>query len=130
VAGQQLDYTFNTIGNRKTAASGGDEFGTSLKKSDYFANSLNQYANRSVPRFVNVIGTANASATVSLWGDNGSFSPPSGKGDFFHGELAANNSTGVVWLTITNVPVLKSGNTDIITNTLATEKGPTRAWVM
>jgi len=118
VAGQQFEYGFDTIGNRKTSASGGDEFGTSLRRSDYSGNSLNQYTNRTAPGFVNVIGTANASATVSLWGDNGSWSPTTRKGEYFRGELSANNSTGAVWLTITNVAVLKSGNTDIITNTI------------
>jgi RHS repeat-associated protein len=70
-----------------------------------------------VPSYVNVLGTASNNATVTLWGDNGQYSPTSRKGEYFRGELYANNSTGAVWLTITNVAVLNNGaNPDLVTN--------------
>jgi RHS repeat-associated protein len=85
----------------------------------YTANLLNQYTNREVPDFVNVIGTASNLATVTLWGDNGAFSPTSRKGDYFRGELAVTNTANPVWLTITNLAVLNNGsNPDIVTNAI------------
>ncbi len=78
---------------------------------------LNQYTSRTVPGYVNVLGTASNTATVTLWGDNGQYSPTTRKGEYFRGELYANNSTGAVWLTITNVAVLNNGaNPDLVTN--------------
>ncbi|MCL4787655.1 MAG: type IV secretion protein Rhs, partial [Verrucomicrobia bacterium] len=50
--------------------------------------------------------------------DNAQYSPTSRKGEYFCGELYANNSTGAVWLTITNVAVLNNGaNPDIVAST-------------
>lgn len=72
-------------------------------------NTLNQYTNPTVPSYVNVLGTASNTATVTLWSDNGAYSPTSRKGEYFRGELYANNATGAVWLTITNVAVLAKG---------------------
>jgi RHS repeat-associated protein len=119
VAGQQFEYGFDDIGNRKVTASGGDAVGANLHYASYSANLLNQYTNREVPGFVNVIGTASNLATVTLWGDNGAFSPTSRKGDYFRGELAVTNTANPVWLTITNLAVLNNGsNPDIVTNAI------------
>jgi RHS repeat-associated protein len=88
-----------------------------MRNASYTANLLNQYEDREVPGFVNVIGTASNLATVTLWGDNGAFSPTSRKGDYFRGELAVTNTANPVWLTITNLAVLNNGsNPDIVTN--------------
>jgi RHS repeat-associated protein len=117
VAGQQFEYTFDDIGNRKSTASGGDALGLNLRSANYSANDLNQYSSREVPGFVNVIGTASNNATVTLWGDNGAFSATSRKGDYFRGEVPFNNATGAMWLTITNVAVLSNyTGADIVTN--------------
>ncbi len=119
VAGQQFEYAFDTIGNRQTAASGGDTDGTSLRLQSYSVNTLNQYTSRTVPGFVNSLGTANSNATVSLWSGTGDYAPTSRKGEYYRGELSVNNSTGAVWLTLTNLAVLNNGaNPDIITNTV------------
>jgi len=73
VAGQQFEYTFDTIGNRQSTGSGGDhdQYGGALHYASYWANSLNQYTSRDVPGYVNVIGSAKTNATVSLWTADG-----------------------------------------------------------
>jgi len=82
-------------------------------------NTLNQITSRTVPGYVNVIGTATNTATVSLWGDNGQYAGTSRKGAYFRGELSVDNHAGPVWLTVTNLAVLQNGsNPDIITNTV------------
>jgi YD repeat-containing protein len=117
VAGQHFEYTFDDIGNRKSTRAGGDNSGANLRPASYLNNSLNQILSREVPGYVNILGTASNNATVTLWGDNGAYAATSRKGEYFRGELYANNATGAVWLTITNVAVLNNGaNPDIVTN--------------
>jgi RHS repeat-associated protein len=109
VAGQQFAYSFDTIGNRLMGSSGGDALGLNLRGSSYTNNSLNQLTGRSVPGHVQVLGSAGSNATVSLWVDTNWWAPTVRKDDYFRGELAVNNSTGAVWLTITNLAVLRNG---------------------
>ncbi len=112
VAGQQFDYAFDDIGNRQTTA-------RDLRQASYSVNSLNQYTSRSVPGFVNVLGTATGTATVSLWSkDNlALYTPTTRQGDYFRGEMLVNNNTGALWLTITNVAALSNyTGADIVTN--------------
>jgi len=112
VAGQQFDYAFDDIGNRQTTTRDG-------RQATYSPNNLNQYTSRTVPGFVNVLGTATNTATVSLWSqDNLALYPPTTrKGDYFRGEMLFNNNTGALWLTITNVAVLSNDTgADIVTN--------------
>ncbi len=117
VAGQQFEYTFDDIGNRQTTASGGDNSGGSLRTAYYAANSLNQYTSRNFPGYVWMFGTANSSATVTLWGSDGSYAPTVRKGQYFEGELWLNNVGGAFYTTITNLAVLNNGsNPDIVTN--------------
>ena len=114
VAGQQFEYGFDDIGNRQVAREGGNEAGTNLRESVYVANSLNQYSLRSVPAAVEVLGTANASATVTA-----NNKPASRTGDYFRKELGVDNRTAPVWLAVTNLAVLNNSPTvDIVsTNT-------------
>jgi len=117
VAGQQFEYSFDDIGNRKMTGSGGDQFGASLRYANYSANNLNQCTARDVPSYVNVVGSAKTNATVSLWTADGWYSPTIRHRDYYRGELAVNNSTGALWLTVTNLAVLANGtNSDIVTN--------------
>jgi len=44
VAGQQFEYGFDDIGNRKVSRRGGDGNGLNLRQSIYTANLLNQYS--------------------------------------------------------------------------------------
>src|SRR5213592_2412704 len=48
-AGQQFEYAYDDIGNRKSAASGGNEWGSNLRYENYSVNNLNQYTQRTVP---------------------------------------------------------------------------------
>jgi YD repeat-containing protein len=78
VAGQQFEYGFDDIGNRKTAATGGDASGTGLRVASYGANLLNQYTNRTVPGTVDILGVANPTAAVTANGNTAYR-----KGDYF-----------------------------------------------
>lgn len=112
VAGQQFDYTFDDIGNRKTTT-------RDTRSATYSPNDLNQYTSRTVPGYVNVLGTATNTATVSLWSKESTalYTSTTRKGDYFRGEMPFNNSTGALWLTITNVAVLSNyTGADIVTN--------------
>lgn len=84
---------------------------------------------------MDVLGEANSNTTVTLWtqdtgGTPGQPGDPQGffrtirKSDYFRGEISFNNSTGAVWLNITNLAVLtNTTNPDII----ATKTGGTYA---
>ena len=106
VAGQQFDYTFDTIGNRKTAT-------RDTRQSDYTVNTVNQYTQRTVPGYVNVIGEATNAATVSV-----NYTVASRKGDYFRAEVLVSNSAPL-WQGLTNLAVLNQGtNSDIISTNL------------
>ena len=109
VAGQQFQYTFDDIGNRKTTSVGGDEAGLGLKSATNTINSVNQISPRDVPGFLNVVGVANAGATVTV---NGQVAYR--HNDYFRNEVSVNNSTGAVYFAITNQSVF-SGNTETVT---------------
>ncbi|MCO5052924.1 MAG: hypothetical protein M9920_11545 [Verrucomicrobiae bacterium] len=93
VAGQQFDYAFDDIGNRQTTTRDG-------RQATYSPNILNQYTSRTVPGFVNVLGTATNTATVSLWSQDNLalYTPTTRQGDYFRGEMLFNNNTGALWL--------------------------------
>ena len=121
VAGQQSTFTFDDIGNRKVTMSGGDQSGANLRSANYAANTLNQITSRDVPGYVNILGTATNTATVSLWSKESTalYTPTYRKGEYFRGEMPLNNSTGAVWLTITNIAVLSNyTGADVVTNTI------------
>lgn len=76
---------------------------------------------------MDVLGEANSNATVTVWTQDAGGTPgqpgdPAGffrtirKNDYFRGEISFNNSTGSVWMNITNFAVLTNGTSpDIIT---------------
>jgi YD repeat-containing protein len=68
VAGQQFDYTFDTIGNRTGTQTGGDSTGANLHTANYTNNLLNQITSRDVPGFVDVMGLTQATNTVDVNG--------------------------------------------------------------
>jgi RHS repeat-associated protein len=112
VAGQQFEYTFDDIGNRKTAGSGGDQWGANLRYQNHSANLVNQYSQRTVPGFVDVLGSANTNATVTV--NNQSTYR---KGEYFRDELPVSNASSSVYLALTNLAILPdSSNPDITTN--------------
>ncbi len=121
VAGQQFEYGFDDIGNRKTAASGGDQWGANLRYENYAANSLNQYTSRTVPASIDILGAAHSNATVTIWSSNASVMPvvTTRKGEYFRGEVRFTNAAGPVYLGITNIAVLQTPTHDIITTDIA-----------
>ncbi|MCL4181737.1 MAG: hypothetical protein KJ072_28880, partial [Verrucomicrobia bacterium] len=66
VPGQQFEYGFDDIGNRTSTKAGGDSAGSGLRWAGYTNNALNQLTSRGVPGAVDVLGLANAGATVSV----------------------------------------------------------------
>lgn len=88
VWGNQTEYGYDSIGNRKSAKSGGNELG-GLRPSTYTTNALNQYTQRGVAGAVDVTGTAHAAATVSV-----NNQAAARKGEYFYRELAVNNAAG------------------------------------
>ena len=89
--GQQTEYAFDNIGNRTTARAGGNPVGN-LRQSAYTANSLDQYTQRTVPGAVDVAGTANSAATVSV-----NNAPSARKGNYFYTEMTVDNSNAPVY---------------------------------
>lgn len=63
IPGYSYGFTFDDIGNRENATLNG-------RSADYTANLLNQYIERDIPRAVDVRGTANAAATVTVDGQS------------------------------------------------------------
>jgi RHS repeat-associated protein len=90
VWGNQTEYSFDNIGNRNSAKSGGNQLGQ-LRQSAYTANSLNQYSQRTVPGAADVTGTATSTSTVSV--NDG---PTARKGDYFYKEQTVDNSAAPV----------------------------------
>ena len=88
VAGQQFEYGFDDIGNRKTTAVGGDANGGPLRSAQYTANRLNQYSSRTVPAYVDILGIANPTAAVTVNGNTAYR-----KGEYFHHALNVPNGT-------------------------------------
>src|SRR5207247_8459796 len=56
VSGQQFEYAFDDIGNRTETKTGGDAAGSVLRSAVYSVNALNQYASRTVPGAVDILG--------------------------------------------------------------------------
>jgi hypothetical protein len=92
VAGQKFEYGFDDIGNRKVSRRGGDGNGWNLRESLYSANLLNQYSQRTVPGYVDILGVAFATNLVYV---NSQIA--NRKGEYFWKELSMNNTTGSVW---------------------------------
>lgn len=111
VAGEQFEYAFDDIGNRKAAALGGDQYGANLRYGSYSVNSLNEYTSRTVPSYLEAQGAATNTATVTV--NNQSTYR---KGEYFRKELAESTLSSAVWQGITNIAVLNDGaNPDIVT---------------
>ncbi len=96
LAGWQFGYTYDAIGNRLTTTSGGDSTGANRRTSTYFPNQLNQYANRTVPAFIDIEGTSNPTANVTVNGLTADRQGPA-----WRKELPVANSTVAVTTTVT-----------------------------
>jgi RHS repeat-associated protein len=95
VAGQQFDYTFDTIGNRTGIQAGGDTNGANLRSASYTNNALNQISSRGVPGDVDVMGLTLATNTVSV---NGTAATK--KYEYFRAQVASNNTSAAQWVGI------------------------------
>jgi YD repeat-containing protein len=96
VAGQQFEYAFDTIGNRRVAKAGGDNTGASLRVANYTPNNLNQYTARDVPGAVDVMGTELATNSVTV-----NSVAPYRKSEYFRKEVTVANSSSAVWQSVT-----------------------------
>jgi RHS repeat-associated protein len=113
VAGQQFGYGFDTIGNRTQTQVGGGQFGE-LRTAAYTANNLNQYTSRTVPPAVDIMGSANPSATVTI-----NNKPLYRRSDYYWLQYGVNNSASAVWSPVTNLAVLNNGsNPDIVSTNI------------
>ncbi len=112
VAGQQFEYAFDDIGNRTYAGHGGDQFGRNLRYENYGANNLNQYTNRTVPGYLDVLGSANSNAMVTV-NNRTAYR----RFDYYRAELLMTNLASSVYSSLTNLAVLANGtNADLVTN--------------
>ncbi|MGA2751797.1 MAG: RHS repeat-associated core domain-containing protein [Verrucomicrobiota bacterium] len=105
VAGQQFDYTFDTIGNRTQTEAGGDQTGANLRLAHYTNNVLNQITSRDVPGDVDVMGLLLASNTVTV-----NSNTPYRRGEYFRDQLAVTNTSAAVW---TNITVASPGQASV-----------------
>jgi RHS repeat-associated protein len=103
VAGQQFEYGFDDIGNRKgKALLGGDANGANLRESTYTlkANGLNQYDTRTVPAYVDILGAAYGTVAPTVNG----LTVDARKGEYFWKQLSVPNSTAKWQSVSVNVP--------------------------
>jgi RHS repeat-associated protein len=122
VAGQQFEYTFDDIGNRKLTKAGGDAAGGNLREASYTNNLLNQITGRVVPGSNDVIGIAHASSSVTVNSQS-----PYRKGEYYRVEVSATNAPGVAWQPLTNQAVL-GGATNKTTGNLLTPPRGQQFW--
>jgi RHS repeat-associated protein len=108
VAGQQFAYGFDNIGNRAWVATGGDQWGANLRYANYSANNLDQVTLRTVPGFLDVVGTATNNATVTV-----NNYPSVRKGEYFRSEPTVSNDSAAVWQTFNTLAVQRGGSGDI-----------------
>jgi hypothetical protein len=108
VAGQQFEYGFDDIGNRKNTKAGGDENGWNLRSANYSPNNLNQYTSRDVPGYLDIMGISFATNSVTV-----NSQTAYRKGEYFRKELPVNNSSAPLW---TNIIVTATGQTSVTGN--------------
>jgi RHS repeat-associated protein len=97
VAGQQFDYTFDSIGNRTQTMAGGDATGTNdLRTASYTNNPLNQITSRDVTGYVNVTGASILPSAVTVNGQTAYR-----KQEYFWQQLPVNNTNTALWTNIT-----------------------------
>jgi len=105
-AGQQFGFTFDTIGNRTVALSGGDSAGASLRTNIYSDNLLNQVTSRTVPGYVDILGLALLGNAVWVNGSNAYQ-----KSEYFREQWPVSNASAAVWtnMTVTTPLATNSG---------------------
>ena len=94
-AGQQFDYSFDSIGNRLSTQAGGNSNGANLRLANYTNNALNQITSRDVPAFVDVMGLTLSTNTVKVNGTNAYQ-----KWEYFREQIGTNNASAPQWVGI------------------------------
>jgi RHS repeat-associated protein len=113
VAGQQFEYSFDDIGNRKSTKAGGDDHGANLRSASYSANLLNQYSARDVPGAVDIMGVSIATNIVTVTAPDAlnNSTAPYRKGEYFRKEVTLDNTnSGPFW---ENITVSATGQTSV-----------------
>ncbi len=87
VIGHDFGWTYDDIGNRKTASGNGSV-------SAYTVNSLNQYSERTVPGRLDVLGAAAPGATVTIAVDGGAPQSVTRQGELYFKPLPVANAAG------------------------------------
>jgi RHS repeat-associated protein len=98
VSGQQFAYSYDNIGNRITASSGGDTNGVNLRAVNYALNALNQYTTITNLGYRDILGIAFATNKVGVTNTittTGGFADR--KSEYFHQELTINNTNAPLW---------------------------------
>ncbi len=96
VAGQQFEYGFDEIGNRKSTLTGGDATGGGLRSATYTANAVNQSTSRTVPGYVDILGIANPTASVTV-----NSIAASRKGEYYNYALPVVNTSASQYPSVT-----------------------------
>ena len=112
VAGQQYEYVFDDIGNRKAASSGGNQLGNDLRTSVYTQDLLNRYSNRSTPGSVDIVGEASTGAKVTI-----NNQPTLRHGEYYRGNPEVINTAGPKYQMITNIAVIAGTGNNTVSNT-------------
>ena len=120
VAGQQFEYQFDSIGNRKQTKAGGDNSGQNLRAANYTNNLLNQITGRDVPGAADILGIAHASATVTVNGQS-----TSRKGEYYWKGLGISNQLAAIYQGVTTTAYL-AGTTNTTTGSLLLPMSPQR----
>jgi len=94
---KQLIETFDTIGNRTQTEAGGDQNGANLRVANYTNNTLNQITSRDVPGYVDVMGDALATNSVTVNGQTAYR-----KNEYYRQQLSVANTSAAVWQSVTN----------------------------
>ena len=115
VPGQEFDYGFDTIGNRTQALAGGDQNGANQRQASYTVNNVNQYTQRTVPGYVDIMGLGFATNPVTVNGQTAWR-----KGEYFRQQLSVTNSSAAVWQSVTNAQTGQSS----VTGSLFVPKTP------
>jgi len=109
--GLDYAYTYDDIGNRLSQIA-------NTQLSNYTSNSLNQYAQRTVPGNIPVLGAAAADATVTV---NGQTAPR--QGETYYTNVPFDNTTRPFWAQI-DIAATRAGATAVATRYTWLPKNP------
>jgi len=104
IPGTDLAYAYDNIGNLQTMTKNGSTWGPKLRDTgDTGANLLNQYEDWSGPRQLEILGSANSSANITITPSSGSANVTRA-GKYWYGNLAlSGNDAQWIALNITGV---------------------------